>query len=103
MNGGYIMIDCKKLNLLSQSSQTISGLYEACKAAYSTGKPILAGNAEYGEGVPLTPIPVFGILEAGVYILTASILQVRIASDDSVTITNLIQMASEAKTTTRKG
>lgn len=95
MNGGYIMIDCKKLNLLSQSTQTISGLYAAAKAAYESGKPIIACNAEYGEGVPLTPIPVFAILEAGVYIFTASILQIRVNESNQAWIVPLIQNNSK--------
>lgn len=90
MKGGYIMIDCEKLNLLAQSSQTISGLYAKCKKAIDANKPIYAHNCEYGEGVPLTPIHVFAINEAGTLILTASILQIRIASNDAVTIMNLI-------------
>lgn len=90
MNSGYIMIDCGGLNMLAESAQTITGLYARCTEAYATGKPIIAYNINYGAGVPTTPIPVFGIIEAGVYILTSSILQVRITSADSVTITSLV-------------
>lgn len=90
IKGGYAMVDCKGLNLLSQSSQTISGLYDKAMEAVKSDKPIQAYNCDYGAGVPVTPIPVFAIIEAGVIIFTASILQVRIASDDSVTITSLL-------------
>ena len=89
-NSGYIMVDCKKVNLLAQSAQTVNGMYAASKNAIDSGKPILACNCEYGEGVPLTPIPVFAIIEAGVIIFTASILQVRVAPNNSVTIVPLI-------------
>ena len=99
MNGGYVMIDCKKMNLLAQSTQTISGLYAKCVDALKTGKPIIANNCEYGEGVPMTPIPVFAIIEDSTVIFTASILQIRVSSDDSVAIVPLIQ---SAKTITRK-
>lgn len=99
MNGGYTMVDCDKLNLLAQSSQTISGLYQKSLDALATGKPVIANNCEYGVGVPMTPIPVMAINEAGTIIFTASILQVRIASDDSVTIVSLLQN----ETKTRKG
>lgn len=88
--GGYALIDCKKLNLLADDKQTISGLYAAVKAAYENDKMTVAVNCEYGEGVKMTPIPVFMILEAGVFILTASILQVRVDEEDGVTITSLI-------------
>lgn len=89
-NGGYVMVDCKKVNLLAQSAQTITGLYDACNEAIKTGKPVLACNCEYGEGVPMTPISVMMIEEAGVIIATASILQVRVASNDAVTIESLL-------------
>lgn len=90
MNGGYAMVDCKGMNLLAQSSQTIDGLYAACVDAYDSGKIILACNCEYGTGVPVTPISVFAIKESGTLIFTASILQIRVANDDSVTIVSLL-------------
>lgn len=90
MKGGYTMIDCKGLNLLAQSSQTITGLYARTKKALEENKPIYAYNCVYGEGVATSPIQVFGINEAGTLILTSSILQVRIASNDGVTITSLL-------------
>lgn len=89
-NGGYVMIDCKKMNLLSQTSQEINGLYNEVKKAMALGKPIQAYNCEYGTGVPMTPIEVFAIEEDGLLICTASILQIRIASNDTVTITSLL-------------
>lgn len=89
-SGGYVMVDCKKVNLLAQSAQTIAGLYEACTDAIKTGKPVLACNCEYGEGVPMTPFFVMMIVEAGVIIATASILQVRVANNDAVTIESLL-------------
>ena len=88
--GGYIMIDCGGLNLLASDTQTISGLYTKAKKAYEINKPIYAMNCVYGSGVKLSPISVFAINESGTIIFTSSILQVRVASNDSVTITNLI-------------
>ena len=90
MNGGYVMVDCKGLNLLAQSSQTVNGLYEVCKDAYNSGKPIIAYNCVYGTGVPLTPIQVFAIEEAGKFIFTSSILQIIVDDDDSVVIASLL-------------
>lgn len=100
-NGGYILVDCTGVDLLSQSAVTVTGLYAKSKSAYDSGKPIIAVNCEYGEGVPMTPISVMGIVEDGTYIFTASILQIRVASNDSVTIVPLI--SGNAKTTTKKG
>lgn len=89
-NPGYVLVDCGGMNLLAQSSQTITGLYKVCEAAVASGKLILAVNCEYGDGVPMTPIPVMAIKESGNFIFTASILQITVESDDSVTITSLI-------------
>ena len=36
MNGGYIMIDCKGLDLTSREEQTISGLYKDMVTAIKT-------------------------------------------------------------------
>ncbi|MDT3386796.1 MAG: hypothetical protein LIR46_03380 [Bacteroidota bacterium] len=87
---GYVMVDCKKANLLAQSAQTVTGIYVNAKDAIDSGKPILACNCEYGVGVPLTPITVFAIIEAGVLIFTASILQIRVTDEDSVTVVSLL-------------
>ena len=98
---GYTLVDCKGMNLLSQSSQTIDGLYAASAKAVELGKPIIAINCEYGEGVPMTPIAVMAIVEDDTIVFTASILQIRVSSDDSVEIVPLIT-PNEAKKTTRK-
>lgn len=90
INGGIAYIDCKGMNLLAETTQTISGLFEQCKAAIGNQKIIVATNCVYGTGVPLTPIPVFAIEEGGRFCLSASILQVWVNSDDEVTIVSLI-------------
>lgn len=87
---GYTVVDCKGLNLLAQSKQTISGIYAQCQAADLTNKLIIADNCVYGEGVEMSPIPVMAILEAGVYVFTASILQIRVDAEDGVTIVSLL-------------
>lgn len=97
MSNGYIMVDCQSTNLLAVESQTIPGLYARSIEAIDTGKPIIAVNCEYGEDVPMTPISVFAIIEAGIVIFTASILQIRVASDDTVTIVPLINSTKSTK------
>lgn len=87
---GYVVVDCTGINLLSQTKTTVSGIFAKCKAAYETGKPIFACNCVYGSNVPMTPIQVFGIIEDGNYIFTASILQITVEDDDGVTITSLL-------------
>ena len=96
MANGYVMVDCNKLNLLSQSSQTVSGLYADSIDAIASGKPIIAVNCEYGTGVPMTPISVMAIIEDGTVIFTAPILQIKVSNDDSVTIVPLINSVSKA-------
>lgn len=90
MTNGYVLVDCKGLNLLSQTKVTVSGIFDSCTAALATGKPVYAINCVYGTGVPMSPIQVFGIKESGNYIFTASILQLTVEDDDGVTIASLI-------------
>lgn len=89
-NSGYALVDCTGINLLSESEVTVDGIYAKCKAAYDSGKPIIACNCTYGAGVDMTPVPVMGIIEDSSYVFTASILQIRVAPDDGVTITSLL-------------
>lgn len=89
LKGGYTMIDCKGLNLLSQSAQTISGLYNDCKTAIATGKAVFAHNIFYGEGIPMTPVPVtlnFVSTESTSIVVKMSSNQITVASNDAVTI-----------------
>lgn len=97
MSNGYIMVDCQSMNLLASESQTIPGLYARSIEAIDTAKPIIAVNCEYGVDVPMTPISVMGIIEAGTVIFTAPILQIRIASNDTVTIVPLINSTKSTK------
>lgn len=91
-NGGYIMIDCKGLDLTGGTTpQTKTGLYSKVKTAMGIGKPIFAYNCVWGDDGDVSPIQVFAIDmgEYGIYI-TASTLQIRVSSADSVIIINLI-------------
>ena len=91
-NGGYIMIDCKGLDLTGGTTpQTKTGLYSTVKTAMGIGKPIFAYNCVWGDDGDVSPIQVFAIDmgEYGIYI-TASTLQIRVSSADSVIIINLI-------------
>lgn len=94
LKGGYAMIDCKGLNLLGGSTpQTITGLYDASIEAIKTGKPISAHNCIYGEGHPMTPVPVMGQIEdEHTIVFTSSILQIWVtdAASDNVTVVSLL-------------
>lgn len=91
MKGGYVLIDCTGLDLLEESTQTISGLYNKVKAAMSTGKMIIAENIIWGDDGIISPISVFGIDMGSTYgiYLTASTLQIRVSPADVVTIVNM--------------
>ena len=97
---GYIIIDCKGLNLLAQEAQTIDGLYNEIQEAITTGKPMYATNLVWGDVSAISPVQVFSVQWSGYVILTASTLQVIVTTEDSVTINNLAP--AETKTT-RKG
>lgn len=90
MKGGYILIDCKGLDLTKGSTeQTIEGLYAKVTAAISSGKMIIAQNLTWGSGKPVTPINVFAIDFTDNIICTASTLQIVVTPADKVTIVNM--------------
>ena len=91
MNGGYMMIDCQGIDLLSNSSQTKAGLYKALQVAMMIEKPIFAYGMYWGTGKPITPIPVFAIqLLDDTIVCTSSTLQVWVTDEDSVEVHNMI-------------
>lgn len=92
MNGGYMMIDCKSLDLTKlDETQTISGLYADCMKAFSYNKPILAYNCIYGTVGKVSPVPVFATIpDEGRVCLTSSVLQIFVTSEDVVTINSMI-------------
>lgn len=89
-NSGYVMVDCGGLNFLSESAQTITGLYKKVKEAYNTGKLVLACNTKWGT-TPCSPISVLVIpFDDGVIRCSACTLRIDVAENDSVTIVNYI-------------
>lgn len=91
MKGGYVLVDCKGLDLTSESTQTITGLYAKVKAAMATGKMIIAENMIWGDDGTISPVHVFAIDMGSTYGIycTASTLQIRISPADVVTIVNM--------------
>lgn len=93
MNGGYIMIDCKGLDLTDDTKQDIDGLYAAMQEALKTGKPMYAYNCVWGTNSdsPLSPIPFFAQQwNDSMVVGTASILNITCNSDDEVYVTSLV-------------
>lgn len=91
MKAGYVLINASGLDLLSESTQTIAGLYDKCVAAMATGKMIIAENIIWGDDGVISPIPVFAIDMGSTYgiYLTASTLQIRVSPANVVTIVNM--------------
>ena len=85
-----VPVDCKGIELTSQTKQTVSGLHKAVKSAYETGNPVIAKGLLW-EGDPFSPVCV-GVTyrSSGAYICTFSTLQIEVDTDDGVTITNML-------------
>lgn len=87
---GYIRIDCKGLELTSDTKQTITGIFNRVKEAYNADKPCVAYNTKW-DNYKMSPIYVMiNERPSGKYIATASTLQLEIDSEDGVTITNML-------------
>ena len=93
MNGGYVMIDCKGLDLTSNEEQTINGLYDDMVSAIKSGRPLVAYNCVWGlnNNSPMTPIPFFAQNWSDSTVMaTASSLNITCTSADKVTVTSLV-------------
>lgn len=89
-NSGYIMVDCGGLDLNDSTEQEIAGLYNRAKAALATGKPCYATNCVMSD-MPCSPVSVVAWDQgADGIIATGHVFRVTIASDDGVTVTNLV-------------
>ena len=87
---GYILFDCGGLNLNTSSEQEISGIYNRAKEALATGKLVIATNCNM-SGMPCSPCAVIAWDQGSDGIIaTGHTLRIVIASDDGVTVTNLI-------------
>ena len=95
-NPGYIMIDCKKLDLTKgETPQTITGIYKKLQDALAAQKETLACNCVWGATGPVTPISVLLTTPAGegTIVATSSTLQIWATSEDVVTIINMAPAA----------
>lgn len=89
MNGGYVMFDCRGLDLGDTDPQQISGIYADAIKALSLHKPVYAINCNY-SGAEFSPVPVMCHMAGSTIIASAGVLQVFIASDDTCTVSNLV-------------
>ena len=88
MESGYIMIDCKGFDLLSESAVTIDGLFDSLTEAMKTGKVVVAHNLKC-DGKTTTPCPVFVTKPDTRYCCTTATFQIWVTNEDSVTVVNL--------------
>lgn len=88
MESGYIMIDCKGFDLLSESAVTIDGIFNRLTEAITTGKVVVAHNLKW-DGVITSPYPVLVTKPDTRYCCTASTLQIWVTNEDSVSVVNL--------------
>lgn len=83
-NSGYVIIDCKGLDLSNPG--TVTGLYEKVKNAVGTGKPAVLANVVNGDQA-FTPIPAFGGIESTTSVFLSFFpVTIHVDSDDTVTI-----------------
>ena len=85
-NGGYIMVDCKGLDLSIGTAQEIDGIWNEADRAIKAGKPIVAGGALYGTA-PVTPVTGFGWrIAADEIVIVGATLHVHIKNNDTATV-----------------
>ena len=88
MESGYIMIDCKGFDLLSESAVTIDGLFDRLTEAMKTGKVVVAHNLKW-DGKTTSPCPVFVAKPDERYCCTVATLKIWVTNEDSVSVVNL--------------
>lgn len=94
---GYIIIDCTGIDMLSESSQSLTGLYARVQEAINSSKPIYATGLTWGEQGTMSPIEIFTVQFDGYVVCTASTIQIIVGADDSITINNLIPPTNTSK------
>lgn len=86
MNGGYIMVNCKGLELTETDPQSIEGIWEAAQEAIKANKPIIAYNSLYATA-PVSPVTCFGwALSATEIVIVGATLHIHVKSDNTATV-----------------
>lgn len=87
---GHILFDCGGLDLNKATEQEIDGIYDRAKEALATGKLVIATNCVMSN-MPCSPCAVIAWDQGSDGIIaTGHTLRIVIASDDGVTVTNLV-------------
>lgn len=104
MKGGYVLVDCKGLDLKVSSGQTITGLYNRVVSAIRKGKAIYAENLKWGND-NVSPVAVFANFDGteDYVVCTSATLQIVVTKADAVTIINMAPEANRTANATKSG
>lgn len=69
---GIAVVDITGFDYSDTSSQTVSGLYNKCKAAYNSGKVVLVKGWDC-DGVTMSPMFVYLLPSTNAYIIDGKI------------------------------
>lgn len=87
MNGGYILVDCKGLNLMGgETPQKIEGIWDTASAALKSDKPIVVHNCVLDDNSAVSAIPCFGYLDADEIVIVGAMYEIHITDDDTCTV-----------------
>lgn len=86
LKGGYIIIDCKGLDLSSSTAQEIEDSFAIATRALNSGKPIIAKNCVYGNA-PVSPVTCFAwAISATEIVIVGATLHIHVKSDNTATV-----------------
>lgn len=86
LKGGYIIIDCKGLDLSLTTAQEIDDSFAIAKTALNSGKPIIAKNCVYGTA-PVSPVTCFAWeISATEIVIVGATLHIHVKSDNTATV-----------------
>lgn len=85
MNGGYVLVNAIGVDLSSESSTTINGIYNKFVNAIGTGKLIIVQNI-VNDDVSLSPAAIVATVSSGAVSFAVEGATVSITAEDAVTI-----------------
>lgn len=98
INTGYVLLDGGNIDLSTSDAQLIDGAWDRTITAINTGKPIWAYNTKYGDGKPLSPVPVFcWYLSATSIVIVGATLHIIVGNDDYCVVQDVAPSVGDAK------
>lgn len=90
LKGGYVMVDCKGLELTETDPQSIAGIWDIAKNALASGKPIIAYNCVYNTA-PVSPVESFGwYLDTDEIVIVGATLHIHVKDDNTATVLDVV-------------